>query len=415
MKRLYNTLQKRVIFKMLVVQKYGGTSVGTLERIEEVAKRVSKAKEHGHDVVVVVSAMSGETNKLLGYAEHFSKTPKPREMDMLLSSGERVTSSLLAIALESMGFHSVAMSGRQAGIQTDSSHTKARIKSIDRVCIEKELNGGNIVIVAGFQGVTDVGEVSTLGRGGSDLSAVAIAGALEADLCEIYTDVDGIYTTDPRIEPKAKKLEKISYDEMLELASLGAKVLQTRSVEMAKKLNVNLVTRSSFNDNEGTLITKEENIMEQPLVSGVVLDKNQARVTLRGVTDKPGIAADIFRKLAEENINVDMIIQNVGHDGTTNLGFTVPQNELDMTRKAMNEMDASQSVEYDSDIVKVSVVGVGMKSHSGVACTAFDTLSQDGINLEMISTSEIKISMIIASKYGELAVRALHCAYKLEI
>jgi aspartate kinase len=399
---------------MLVVQKYGGTSVGTLERIEEVAKRVSKAKANGNDVIVVVSAMSGETNKLVSYAEHFSKTPQSREMDMLLSSGERVTSSLLAIALGAMGFPAVAMSGRQAGIKTDKFHTKARIESIDRLCIEKELNGGNIVIVAGFQGVTELGEVSTLGRGGSDLSAVAIAGALDADLCEIYTDVDGVYTTDPRIEPKAKKLDKISYDEMLELASLGAKVLQTRSVEMAKKLNVNLVTRSSFNDNEGTMITKEENIMEQPVVSGVALDKNQARVTLRKVVDKPGIAAIIFRKLADENINVDMIIQNVGHDGTTNLGFTVPENELEMTRTAMEEINASQTVEYDSDIVKVSIVGVGMKSHSGVACTAFDTLSKDGINLEMISTSEIKVSMVIAAKYGELAVRALHDAYELD-
>jgi len=400
---------------MLIVQKYGGTSVGTLERIEAVAQRVAKTRKDGNDVVVVVSAMSGETNKLIEYAENFSKSPKQREMDMLLSSGERVTSALLAIALNEMGYQAVAMSGRQAGIRTDRFHTKARIEAIDRLCIEKEINSGSIVVVAGFQGITDLGEVSTLGRGGSDLSAVAIAGALEADLCEIYTDVDGVYTTDPRIEPKAKKLDKISYDEMLELASLGAKVLQTRSVEMAKKLNVNLVTRSSFNDNEGTLITKEENIMEQPVVSGVALDKNQARVTLRGVTDKPGIAAEIFRKLSEANINVDMIIQNVGHDGTTNLGFTVPQNELEMTKNAMNEMNASRTVEYDSDIVKVSIVGVGMKSHSGVACTAFDTLAKEGINLEMISTSEIKISMVIAAKYGELAVRALHNAYKLDV
>jgi len=399
---------------LLVVQKYGGTSVGSLERIEEVAKRVSRERVQGHDVVVVVSAMSGETNKLVGYAEHFSKSPKLREMDILLSSGERVTSSLLSIALNEMGFPAVAMSGRQAGIVTDRFHTKARIESINRLCIEKELNGGNIVIVAGFQGMNELGEVATLGRGGSDLSAVAIAGALEADLCEIYTDVDGVYTTDPRIEPKAKKLDKISYDEMLELASLGAKVLQTRSVEMAKKLDVNLVTRSSFNNNEGTLITKEENIMERPLVSGIALDRNQARVTLRGVVDKPGIAAEIFRKLSEENINVDMIIQNVGHDGVTNLGFTVPQNELEMTKDAMEEINASQSVEYDSEIVKVSIVGVGMKSHSGVACTAFDTLSKESINLEMISTSEIKISMVISAKYGELAVRALHDAYKLD-
>ncbi|DAB31558.1 MAG TPA: aspartate kinase [Sulfurospirillum sp. UBA11407] len=398
---------------MLIVQKYGGTSVGTLERIEAVAQRVAKTKEAGNDVVVVVSAMSGETNKLIEYAEYFSKTPKQREMDMLLSSGERVTSALLAIALNEMGYPAIAMSGRQAGIETDLAHTKARIENIDRTQIESKLQEGNIVVVAGFQGITREGDVSTLGRGGSDLSAVAIAGALEADLCEIYTDVDGVYTTDPRIEPKAKKLDKISYDEMLELASLGAKVLQTRSVEMAKKLNVNLVTRSSFNDNEGTLITKEENIMEQPVVSGVALDRNQARVTLRGVTDKPGIAAEIFRKLADNNINVDMIIQNVGHDGTTNLGFTVPQNELEIAKKAMSEIKASESVEYDSDIVKVSIVGVGMKSHSGVACKAFDTLAHEGINLEMISTSEIKISMVIAAKYGELAVRALHSAYGL--
>ncbi|MBL0686341.1 MAG: aspartate kinase [Sulfurospirillum sp.] len=399
---------------MLVVQKYGGTSVGTLDRIDAVAKRVAKTKEAGHDVIVVVSAMSGETNKLIDYAKHFSKSPKQREMDMLLSSGERVTSSLLAIALSEIGSLAVALSGGQAGIKTDNSHTKARIESIDRTCIEKIIKKGSIAVIAGFQGITELGEVSTLGRGGSDLSAVAIAGALEADLCEIYTDVDGIYTTDPRIEPKAKKLEKISYDEMLELASLGANVLQTRSVEMAKKLNVNLVTRNSFNDNEGTLITKEENIMEQPLVSGVVLDKNQARITLRGVIDKPGIAAEIFRKLSKTDINVDMIIQNVGHDGTTNLGFTVPQNELEIARNAMKSLNASKSVEYDSDIIKVSIVGVGMKSHSGVACTAFDTLFKEGINLEMISTSEIKISIVILAKYGELAVRALHAAYKLD-
>ena len=399
---------------MLIVQKYGGTSVGTLERIEAVAKRVAKTRDEGNDVVVVVSAMSGETNKLIEYAEYFSKTPKQRELDLLLSSGERVTSSLLAIALSEMGYPAVAMTGRQAGIRTDRAHTKARIENIDKERILKKVNEGNIVVVAGFQGITELGEVSTLGRGGSDLSAVAIAGALGADLCEIYTDVDGVYTTDPRIEPKAKKLDKISYDEMLELASLGAKVLQTRSVEMAKKLNVNLVTRSSFNDNEGTLITKEENIMEQPVVSGVALDRNQARVTLRGVTDKPGIAAEIFRKLSEANVNVDMIIQNVGHDGTTNLGFTVPQNELEMTKEAMEGLNASQSIEYDSEIVKVSIVGVGMKSHSGVACTAFETLSDEGINLEMISTSEIKISMVIAEKYGELAVRALHNAYNLD-
>ncbi|ATB69844.1 aspartate kinase [Sulfurospirillum diekertiae] len=399
---------------MLIVQKYGGTSVGNVERIEAVAKRVIESKQAGHDLVVVVSAMSGETNKLLDYAGYFSKTPNHREVDMLLSSGERVTSALLAIALEAEGYAAVSMSGRRAGIVTDEIHTKAHIEYIDTSKMQEELKAGKIVVVAGFQGVTEAGEVSTLGRGGSDLSAVAIAGALEADLCEIYTDVDGVYTTDPRIEPKAKKLDKISYDEMLELASLGAKVLQSRSVEMAKKLNVNLVTRSSFNNHEGTLITKEDNSMEQPLVSGIALDKNQARVTLRGVTDKPGIAAEIFKKLSDCNVNVDMIIQNVGHDGTTNLGFTVPQNELDITKAAMSELRASDVMEYDSEIVKVSIVGVGMKSHSGVACKAFDVMAKEGINIEMISTSEIKISMVIQAKYGELAVRALHSAYQLD-
>lgn len=399
---------------MLIVQKYGGTSVGTLERIEAVAQRVAKTRAEGNDVVVVVSAMSGETNKLIEYAEYFSKTPKQREMDLLLSSGERVTSALLAIALTEKGFPAVAFSGRQAGIVTDDVHTKARIDHIDTGRMREELKAGNIIVVAGFQGINALGDVSTLGRGGSDLSAVAVAGALNADVCEIYTDVDGVYTTDPRIEPKAKKLDKISYDEMLELASLGAKVLQNRSVELAKKLNVNLVTRSSFNDNPGTLITKEENIMEQPLVSGVALDRNQARITLRGVTDKPGIAAEIFTTLAKHNINVDMIIQNVGHDGTTNLGFTVPENELSLARKAIDELQPANVVEYDSEIVKVSVVGVGMKSHSGVASRAFRTMADEGINIEMISTSEIKISMVVHRKYGELAVRALHKAYALD-
>ncbi len=399
---------------MLVVQKYGGTSVGSLERIEAVAQRVAKAKEAGNDVVVVVSAMSGETNKLIEYANYFSKNPSPREMDMLLSSGERVTSSLLAIALKQMGYDSISFSGKQACILTDNIHTKARIQHIERSCIEKQLKQGKIVVVAGFQGISKEDQVTTLGRGGSDLSAVAIAGALEADICEIYTDVDGIYTTDPRIVKKAKKLERISYDEMLELASVGAKVLQTRSVEMAKKLNVNLVTRSSFNNNTGTLITKEENIMEQPVVSGIALDKNQARVILRGVVDKPGIAAEIFSTLAKKNINVDMIIQNVGHDGTTNLGFTIPDSELEATKEALKEIQPAKLIEYDDEIVKVSVVGVGMKSHSGVASKAFDTLAHENINIEMISTSEIKISMVVDNKYGELAVRALHKAYELD-
>ena len=398
---------------MLIVQKYGGTSVGTLERIENVAARVIETKKSGADVVVVVSAMSGVTNQLVEYAEHYTKAPDGVAMDMLLSSGERVTCALLTIALINLGYPAVGLSGRLAGIITDSVHTKARIEAIDTKRMKEELKAGKIVVVAGFQGIDEKGDVTTLGRGGSDLSAVAIAGALDAELCEIYTDVDGVYTTDPRIEPKAKKLDKISYDEMLELASLGAKVLQNRSVELAKKLNVNLVTRSSFNHNEGTLITKEES-MEAVLVSGIALDKNQARVTLRGVVDKPGIAAEIFTALAEKNINVDMIIQNVGQDGTTNLGFTIPQNELHIAKECMDKLSASREILYNDEIVKVSVVGVGMKSHTGVASLAFQTLANEGINIQMISTSEIKISMIVDQKYGELAVRALHEAYKLD-
>ena len=398
---------------MLIVQKYGGTSVGTLERIENVAARAIEAKKSGADVVVVVSAMSGVTNQLVEYAEHYTKAPDGVAMDMLLSSGERVTCALLTIALINLGYPAVGLSGRLAGIITDSVHTKARIEAIDTKRMKEELKAGKIVVVAGFQGIDEKGDATTLGRGGSDLSAVAIAGALNADLCEIYTDVDGVYTTDPRIEPKAKKLDKISYDEMLELASLGAKVLQNRSVELAKKLNVNLVTRSSFNHNEGTLITKEES-MEAVLVSGIALDKNQARVTLRGVVDKPGIAAEIFTALAEKNIHVDMIIQNVGQDGTTNLGFTVPQNELHVAKECMDKLSASREILYNDEIVKVSVVGVGMKSHTGVASLAFQTLANEGINIQMISTSEIKISMIVDQKYGELAVRALHEAYKLD-
>ena len=400
---------------MLIVQKYGGTSVGTLERIDNVAERVIKSKKEGHDLVVIVSAMSGVTNRLIEYAEHFSKNPSTREMDLLLSSGERVTSALLAIALTEKGYPAIAFSGRQAGLITDTFHTKARIASIEPKFMQDALKEGKIVVVAGFQGVGMDGNVTTLGRGGSDLSAVAVAGALQADICEIYTDVDGVYTTDPRIEPKAKKLDKISYDEMLELASMGAKVLQNRSVELAKKLNVNLVTRSSFNYNEGTLITGEANMqdMEQALISGIALDKNQARVTIRGVVDKPGVAANIFKKLADENINVDMIIQNNSkEDGTTSIGFTVPQNEAEKAKNVVSSL--AKSVDVDNDVVKVSIVGVGMKSHSGVASLAFATLANEGMNIQMISTSEIKISVIVEAKYGELAVRALHKAYNLD-
>jgi len=400
---------------MLVVHKYGGTSVGDLERIENVANRIVKAREAGDDIVVVVSAMSGETNKLIGYAEHFTKEPAKKEMDMLLSSGERVTAALLSIALQSKGFDAVAMTGRQAGIVTDDMHTYARIESIDPTAMHNAIGSGKVIIVAGFQGINKDGSVTTLGRGGSDLSAVAIAGALKADQCEIYSDVDGIYTTDPRIEPNAKKLDTISYDEMLELSSLGAKVLQNRSVELAKKLKVKLYAKSSFSDNEGTLITEESDNMEEVLVSGIVLDKNQARVTLRGVSDRPGIAAEIFTKLASENINVDMIIQNVGADGATNLGFTVPQSEHENAKKVMAAFDHDiEGMDFDEHVCKVSVVGVGMKSHSGVAATAFTVLAQNNINIQMISTSEIKVSMVIDEKYGELAVRSLHEAYKLD-
>ena len=400
---------------MLVVHKYGGTSVGSLERIDNVANRVAKARDEGKDLVVVVSAMSGETNKLIEYANHFSDNPAKREMDMLLSSGERVTAALLAIALQARGYDAIAMTGRQAGIVTDDFHTYARIESIDPKPMQEQISQGKIVIVAGFQGINKDGSVTTLGRGGSDLSAVAIAGALKADQCEIYSDVDGIYTTDPRIEPNAKKLDTISYDEMLELASLGAKVLQNRSVELAKKLGVKLYAKSSFSDNEGTLITQESNNMEAVLVSGVVLDKNQARVTLRGVADRPGIASEIFNKLADANINVDMIIQNVGSDGLTNLGFTVPQSELE-NAKSVIESFASDiaGMDFDANVCKVSVVGVGMKSHSGVAAKAFSVMAQNNINIQMISTSEIKISMIIDEKYGELAIRTLHEAYELD-
>ncbi|WP_149717637.1 aspartate kinase [Campylobacter concisus] len=399
---------------MLIVQKFGGTSVGTLERIEAVANRVIETKNSGADVVVVVSAMSGVTNQLVEYSEYFSKHPDGVATDMLLSSGEQVTTALLTIALNAKGYACVGMTGAMAGIITDDIHTKARIERIETARLKAELKAGKIVVVAGFQGIDEKGNITTLGRGGSDLSAVALAGALDAGLCEIFTDVDGVYTTDPRIEKKAKKLEKISYDEMLELASAGAKVLQNRSVELAKKLNVKLITRSSFNHNEGTLIAKEDDNMEAVLVSGIALDKNQARVTLRGVVDKPGIAAEIFTALAHENINVDMIIQNVGHDGTTNLGFTVPQNELEIAKETMQKLSAAKHIEFDDAIVKVSVIGVGMKSHSGVACLAFETLAKEGINIQMISTSEIKISMIVDQKYGELAVRVLHDAYKLD-
>ncbi|RJQ49716.1 MAG: aspartate kinase [Nitrospiraceae bacterium] len=402
---------------MVIVQKYGGTSVANVERIRAVAERVSKTAKQGNKVVVVVSAMSGETDKLIGLANQISPNPGEREMDLLLSSGERVTSALTAMAVESLGHKALAFTGRQMGIITDAVHTKARIEKITGERARKALDEGYVIVVAGFQGITEKDDVTTLGRGGSDLSAVAIASALDADLCEIYTDVDGVYTTDPNIVPEAKKLEKISYEEMLELASLGAKVLQTRSVEFAMKYNVPVVVRSSFNDNPGTLVTKEDKEMEKVVVSGVAYDKNQAKITVMGVPDTPGIAARLFRGIADSSIIVDMIVQNISSDGNaTDISFTVPKTDskktLKLTEGIAGELKA-KGVNLREDTAKISVVGVGMRTHSGVASQMFDTLAKHGINIMMISTSEIKVSCVIESKYTELAVRVLHEAFGL--
>lgn len=402
---------------MLIVQKYGGTSVANVARIKAVAERVSKAAKEGHKVVVVVSAMSGETDKLIGLANQISQNPGEREMDLLLSSGERVTSALTAMAVEALGHKAMAFTGRQMGIITDAVHTKARIEKITGERAQKALSENYVIVVAGFQGVTETDDVTTLGRGGSDLSAVAIASALNADLCEIYTDVDGVYTTDPNIVPEAKKLEKISYEEMLELASLGAKVLQTRSVEFAMKYGVPVVVRSSFNDNPGTLVTKEDKDMEKVVVSGVAYDKNQAKITVMAVPDTPGIAARLFRGIADANIVVDMIVQNISSDGNAaDISFTVPKTDSKKTLKLAEEIAKAlnaKSVNLREDIAKISVVGVGMRTHSGVASQMFDTLAKHGINIMMIGTSEIKVSCVIELKYTELAVRVLHEAFGL--
>ncbi|RPI35675.1 MAG: aspartate kinase [Nitrospiraceae bacterium] len=402
---------------MLIVQKYGGTSVANVGRIKAVAERVSAAAKDGHKVVVVVSAMSGETDKLIGLAQQISPNPGEREMDLLLSSGERVTCALTAMAVESLGHRAVAFTGRQMGIITDAVHTKARIERITGERAKKALQDGYVIVVAGFQGITEEDDVTTLGRGGSDLSAVAIASALEADLCEIYTDVDGVYTTDPNIVPEARKLDKISYEEMLELASLGAKVLQTRSVEFAMKYEVPVVVRSSFNNNPGTLVTREDKDMEKVVVSGVAYDKNQSKITVMTVPDKPGIAARLFKAIADANIVVDMIVQNISsHGNATDISFTVPKTDskkaLDLTEKIARELEA-KGVDLREDIAKISVVGVGMRTHSGVASQMFDTLAGHGINIMMISTSEIKVSCVIGLKYTELAVRVLHEAFGL--
>jgi len=400
----------------LIVHKYGGTSVGSIEKIKNVAKKVAKVREEGNDVIVVVSAMSGETNKLVGMAHEMAERPDEREYDALISTGEQITSTLLAIALNSMGTPAVSFQGYQIKITTDSAFTKARIQRIDADRVMRELKAGKIVTVSGFQGVDEEGNITTLGRGGSDTTAVAIAAALKADECIIYTDVDGVYTTDPNICPNARKLDKITYEEMLEMASLGAKVLQIRSVEFAQKYNVPLRVKSTFVENEGTLVTKEDEKVEAPLVSGVAYDKNEAKITLQGVPDKPGIATKIFTPLAEANINVDMIVQNVSAEGHTDLTFTVPKSDfkkaLEIVKNTAKDIEA-RNVIADESIAKVSVVGVGMRSHSGVAAKMFDLLSKEGINIMMISTSEIKVSCVIDNKYTELAVRVLHDGFGL--
>jgi len=402
---------------VLIVQKYGGTSVGNPERIRNVARRVVRTKEEGHDVVVVVSAMSGETDKLINLANQVSENPDPREMDMLVSTGERVTIALLAMAIQALGHKAQSFTGRQAGIISDSVHTRARIEKITGERLRCALREGKIAVVAGFQGITEKDDVSTLGRGGSDLSAVAVAAALKADVCDIYTDVDGVYTTDPNMVPQARKLDKISYDEMLELASLGAKVLQTRSVEFAKKYNVPVRVLSSFNDNPGTLVTKEDADMEKVAVSGVAYDKNQVKVTVQGVPDKPGVAANIFNTISDNNVVVDMIIQNIGEGGLTDMSFTVPKTDakkiLEVMKKVVAEIGA-KNVNIKEDIAKISIVGVGMRSHSGVAAKMFSAMAKEGINIMMISTSEIKISCVIDAKYTELAVRVLHEAFEMD-
>jgi aspartate kinase len=398
----------------LVVQKYGGTSMGTIERIRNVAKRVAKTYDAGNDMVVVVSAMAGETNKLVALANEVCEFPDNREYDVLVASGEQVSIALLAMCLKSMGYKAKSYHGWQVPILTDSAFSKARIDEIDDKNMRADLKDGTIVVVAGFQGVDREGNVTTLGRGGSDTSAVALAAALKADVCEIFTDVDGVYTTDPNICTDARKIDKISYEEMLELASLGAKVLQIRSVEFAKKFNVDIHVRSSFNDNPGTMVTKEDKDMEAVLVSGIAYDKNEAKIAVMHVPDKPGIAAKILSALSSANISVDMIVQNVSEAGLTDFTFTVTKADfkkaLALTRETAKEINARE-VTADENISKVSIVGVGMRSHAGVATKMFQTLAGEGINIQMISTSEIKISVVIDAKYTELAVRVLHDAF----
>ncbi len=401
----------------LIVQKYGGTSVGNPERIKNVARRVAEYTGRGDQVVVVVSAMSGVTDNLIKLAKEIMPLPSEREMDVLLATGEQTTIALAAIALHSLGIRAISLTGAQAGIVTDGVHTKAKIQNITPKQVHRLLNEGQVVIVAGFQGQTVEGQITTLGRGGSDLTAIALAAALKADLCQIFTDVDGVYTADPRIVPSARKLQEISYDEMLELASLGAKVMQSRSVEFAKKFGVVFEVRSSLNDNPGTLVKEETASMEGVVVRGVSLDKNQAKVTIIGVPDKPGMAARIFKPLGEAAINVDMIVQNVSHGSgspSTDLSFTVDKPDLLKAKKVIEGLQAElgyRAVTAEENIGKLSIVGVGMRSHTGVAAKMFDTLAREGINIDMISTSEIKISIVIDLAKGEQAMRSVHAAF----
>jgi aspartate kinase len=401
----------------VIVQKYGGTSVGSIDHIKRVAERIAETRNSGKDVVAVVSAMAGKTDELLKMAREISDHPKQREMDLLLSSGERISSALLTIALNAIGCDAVSMTGRQIGLQTDNKHTRARIKQIDGEGCKRYLEKNHVVVVAGFQGINEHGDVTTLGRGGSDTSAVALAVALNADQCEICTDVDGVFTADPRIVPDARKLDTISYDEMLEMSGLGAKVLQLRCVEFAKKYNMPLIVRSSYNNKQGTLISRESPKMEQPVVSGIMYDKNQAKITVKGVPDQPGIAAKLFNALASASVSVDMIIQNISEEGHTDISFTVTTEHLTDAMAEMNKVNEeihAEKISADASISKISIVGAGMRSHSGIAARMFETLSRENINILMISTSEIKVSCIIDEKYTEQATRTLHTAFDLK-
>ena len=399
----------------LIVQKYGGTSVGTTERIAAVADKIIATRSQGHDVIVVVSAMSGETNRLVALAKSFGDPPHAREFDVLLATGEQVTISLLSMALQARGCPARSYTGAQVHILTDNAHNKARIIEIDDQRIHADLKQGKVVVVAGFQGVDNEGNITTLGRGGSDTTAVALAAALKADECQIYTDVDGVYTTDPRIVLEARRLEKICFEEMLEMASLGSKVLQIRAVEFASKYNVPLRVLHSFQEGEGTLIAPEDKQMEKAVISGIAFNRDESKITLLGVPDQPGIASKILGYIANANIEVDMIIQNIGADGTTDFTFTVHNNDYKTALDILQNCDlAPREIQGDNQIAKISIVGVGMRSHAGIASTMFKSLADEGINIQMISTSEIKISVVVHEKYLELGVRALHTAFNLD-